>query len=230
MQTWIVAADLFLGFTTNNIALEGNPWRWESKVWNINNNFDVSSDFPSIRIWESNLPAASHNLCFRHRREDKSKKVVESQTDVAQLHLNDDNFSELRSNFPNTPHHVFIAEAIRRIMKTLKSKIYVSYPFFKGSVNCTNNGISFRYILNQLASSKMEFFDLTMLLLYALPSKCNDLEEQISNINDVIHHIREKLPMMKRTIYYIKMCDSDFDASQESYSSSQESVSNYDSN
>ena len=76
----------------------------------------------------------------------------------------------------------------------------------------------------------MEFYDLTMLLLYALPSKCNDLEEQISNINDVIRHIREKLPMMKRTIYYIKMCDSEFDASQESYSSSQESVSNYDSN
>ena len=76
----------------------------------------------------------------------------------------------------------------------------------------------------------MEFHDLTMLLLYALPSKCNDLEEQISNINDVIRHIREKFPPIKRTINYIKVCHLEYGASQESYPSSQESISNYESN
>jgi hypothetical protein len=169
-------------------------------------------------------------MCFRHRGEKQFDNGIDPNNNVQHLPLNEDAFSKLRNDFPNTPHPVFIAEALRGIMKSLKKNIHVRHPFFKGSVNYKNNGISIRYILNQLASNTMEFYDLIVLLLYALPSKCNDLEEQVSNVNDVIRHIREKLPIMKKTINYIKMCESEFDSSQESYASSQESISNFDSN
>ena len=225
-----VAADLFLGSSSSNIVLEGNPWKLDAKVWNLKNNFEVNSDFSSTMTWESNLRAASHNLCFCHTGERQSNIVLESKNNVLSLPLNKDDFSNLRNDFPNTPHLVFIAEALRSVIKSLKKQKYVRHRHFKGSVNYINNGISFRYIINQLANITGELHDLTVLLLYPLPSKCNDLLEQISNINDVIRNIREKMPLIKRTIHYIKMYDSEFDASQESYISSQESVSNFDSN
>ena len=222
-----VAADLFLGSSSGNIILEGNPWKWDANVWNLKNNFEVNSDLPSIMTWESNLRAASHNLCFCHRGERQSNIVLESQNNVLSLSLNKDDFSKLRNGFPYTPHLVFIAEALRSVMKSLEKQIYVRHPHFKGSVNYINNGISFRYIINQLANNTGEFHDLTVFLLYSLPSKCNDLLEQVSNINDVIRSICEKMPLIKRRIHYIIMYDSEFDASQESYISSQESISNF---
>ena len=114
-------------------------------------------------------------------------------------------------------------------MKNLHSAIRESCQLLKGDVNYINNGRSFRYILRQLSSNEMEFHDITMLLLYALPSKRLDMEGQISDINDVIRHIREQSSVTKLSINYIKMFDTEFDNSQQSYVSSQESINDSES-
>lgn len=218
-----VATDSFLGSLPNSIGQEGNPWKWHSDKWNLKEDFDVNGDFPSITEWESTLTAASHNLCFRHKGEKKSSIELRTQSNMPPEDEIDSNLSRLRHHFPNTPHSVYIAESIKCLMRTLNHEIHTHCRKHEGSPEYINNGISFRYILHQLSNYNMEFHDVTMLLLYALPSKSNDcLREKIFDINDVIRHIREQSPALKLTIHYITIFQRKFDFSQESYVSSQE--------
>ena len=89
-------------------------------------------------------------------------------------------------------------------MRTLNHEIHTHCRQHEGSLEYTNDGISFRYILHQLSNYNMESNNVTILLLFALPSKSNDcLREKIFDINDFIRHIREQSPTSKLTIHYI---------------------------
>ena len=224
-----IATDSFLGTSANCIGHEGNPWKWGTDNWYLKRDFDINVDFPSIVAWESTLLAASHKMCFRHKGEKIHSSESNIQNNIHNDEVVDNDLTKLRTDFPNTPHPVFIAECIKSIMKALNSAISQSSRLIKGSVNYINNGRSFRYIMHQLSSTQMEFHDITMLLLYALPSKLMELEDQISDINDVIGHIREQSSVMKLSINYIKIFNNEFDNSQQSHVSSQELINDSES-
>lgn len=220
-----VVTEKFSGSALNNGMIEGNPWIWKSDDWNLKDDFTVKSDFPSIMDWESSLTAVSHNMCFRHRG--VSNELSENGINSNQQNCINDNITQLKIDYPNTPHNVLISLSLKKIIKNLYNELKQHDPLHKRTEMCANNAISFRFILNQLSQTNMEFHHITMMLLYALPIDSSDIELQIADVNDVIRHIRENNELMKDRIKYIKIGKPSFDLSQESYISSQNSVDNY---
>jgi hypothetical protein len=89
-----------------------------------------------------------------------------------------------------------------------------SNPAYKTTSMHNDNEFSIRFIIDRLVSEDDDHFTLTTTMLHALPSKPNNLELQLREINAVICHIRESKPFLKNNLQYILIGDEILNHSQ----------------
>ena len=94
-------SNLFVGSTILDIPLKGNPWKWENNAWNLMDQFDISTDFPTIDVLQEHMSSVILNLCFRHKNqkdyENESKEIknIENNSMRAQNHNNQSNKNDI---------------------------------------------------------------------------------------------------------------------------------------
>ena len=195
--------------------MDGNPWRWEVKKLAQHDNYDIATDFPTIREWEMKMSGAEHKLCFRHIRKSDSmengkKNDNENDEQVHKAKNNNNNENELVSGksltsylltqFPNTTHNILIIEKIRETKKSLTYKLIQNDPYHKISNTYKVNKMSFRFLIDQLFKTKR--FTLCLLRYYIRLLRKGRTVRDTSTCHPHIHKI--------------KINDADYDLSQES--------------
>ena len=223
--------------------MEGNPWRWQANEWIEYEDYDISTDFPTIREWEMKMSGVENRLCFRHIRNNESveteknknnrigieriKKVNNNdncENDHISRNQDDNSLSQhlgkstttvILTHFPNTAHNILIIEKIREIRKSLNSMLVKNDQNFKTSNTYKNNKISFRFLIDQLSLPSKMFHAVLTTLLYAIVIKDDDIKSQVNDCNDGLRTVRDTSPCHSH-IQNIKIDDPDYDLSQES--------------
>ena len=231
-------SDLFVGLKVGDVAMEGNPWKWDGTDWIEIDTYDIEIDFPPITVWESKMNAVDNALCFRHIRREESlanskaaKENAESASIIPNLinteinknstenrsvqRINESNISLLTKDFPAITHSLLIIECVRTIMKKLKNIFKKNNANYSKCKIYKKNKTSFRFLIDQLSMPDKPSYDILCSLLFALPVKENNLESQIRDINDGVRSLRKN---NHSYIDYIRINDSEFDLSQESVS------------
>lgn len=155
-------------------------------------------------------------MCFHHDVGNRNETNNEHNDNVIENTGigNFIDFSKLKTDFPRTQHKVFLVETLKIMRSNLNKYLFQSNPAFKTTSMHRDNEFAIRFIVNILGSEDDDHLTLTITFSYALPSKPNDLQLQLREVNAVISHIRESKPFLKKsyntyskmnTIHFLEM-------------------------